>query len=69
MAKQAQYVSRPCKALDSPALWDWLESEHPGIMSRFIAVFNHEIERRVRGVPPYYHKLDEHVVKFMGEPK
>lgn len=59
------YIPRPCKILDSPALWDWLESKHPEMMSRFVSAFNHEIERRVWGVPPYYHKLSEHVTKFM----
>ena len=30
-----QYIMRPCKTLDAPALWDWLESEHPELMIQF----------------------------------
>ena len=70
MAKQAQFVvARPCKTLDSPALWDWLERYHPEMMSRFNIVFSQEVERRIRGMPSQYHKLSEHIRGFAERSK
>jgi hypothetical protein len=65
MAKRAQYVRRPCKTLDSPALWDWLESEHPELMAQFVIVFGREIREYHWEMPSQYPELREHIKKFV----
>jgi len=60
-----QYVMRPCKTLDSPALWDWLESEHPELMIQFAIAFGREVRECMSEEPSRHPKLREHIERFV----
>lgn len=67
-AKRAQcYVKRPCRTLDSCALWDWLGSEHPETMAQFVIAFYRELVGHIQqGDASQCPTLREHIEKFVG---
>ena len=60
-----QYIMRPCKTLDAPALWDWLESEHPELMIQFAITFGREVRKYMSEEPSQRPELREHIERFV----